>query len=241
MEKPCPKCGNRYKNLGQHWEMSSKCSHPSFTQHQKEVITGLMMGDATIDRGNKNPLIKCEMVSPNYLEHIDNVFGPIGTYVSLSHTAEESAKRSRDSGFDPNARGQNYSDVYIWRSRTHPDLQQWANWYSTGEKVWPKDIELTPTVLKHWYCGDGCWSNSGTKNHMKISTDNEAKNVEKINSIFENSNLPSNLTYNINKRKNNDNTLKCDIEFTVEQSKELWEYMGEPLPDFEYKWPNEFQ
>jgi len=229
----CQQCGNEYKRIGQHWSMSSSCSHPSFTDHQKEIITGLLMGDGYIDTCSKNPYITVNMISPNYLEYIADEFGVLGGDVSLKITAAESAKRNKDSGFDPNAKEQNYSDKYQWQSMSHPELQEFADWYSSGKKVWPADIELTPTVLKHWYCGDGYWDNSGSRNGIRIAMANEVDNTNKVDQMFKNIGLSAPSNYGVS-----ENT--CDAQFTVEQSKELWQYMGAPLPDFEYKWPRKF-
>jgi hypothetical protein len=233
----CPECCEKYKSIGNHWYWIPK-HRPDFTQKQKEVITGVMMGDACINRGNKNPNIKCVMSSPNYLEYLDYIFGCLGAGVSLIKTAAEGAKESRDKGFNQNAKAKNYSDVYRWRSKSHPNLQKWADWYSTGKKVWPKDIKLTPTVLKHWYCGDGCWSNKNTSNYITISMSNEINNLEKVNQIFENVGLPAPSNYHISERRSGGK--RCNAVWTVEQSKELWEYMGKPLPDFYYKWPKKY-
>jgi len=63
---------------------------------------------------------------------------------------------------------------------------------------------------------------------------NEVNNTDKVNQLFENAGLLSPSNYDIS--ENN-----CIAEFTVDQSKELWQYMGEPLPDFEYKWPEEYR
>jgi len=68
---------------------------------------------------------------------------------------------------------------------------------------------------------------------------NEIENTEKVGQMFENVGLPSPSNYNISERKDGSET--CNAQFTVDQSKELWEYMGEPLPDFEYKWPRRFR
>jgi len=239
VKTPCPYCGKEYKLLAQHWRFSPD-HRPEFTQEQKEVITGLIMGDGCINTGdNQNPRIKCVMTSPKYLKHLDNIFGCLGTGVSLKTTAKENANKSRDSGFSPDAEVKNYSDLYVWRSRRNPNLQKWADWYSTGKKVWPEDIELTPTVLKHWYCGDGCWDNQEYNNRIQISMANEIENQDKVNQMFENVGLPSPHNYNISERK--DESKRCGAIWTVEQSHKLWEYMGEPLPDFEYKWPSEYR
>jgi len=235
----CPQCGTEYKMVAQHWNCGS-CERPSFTDHRREIITGLLMGDGTINRSSDgNPLLQCEMISPNYLKYIDGEFGIFGHGVSSAKTAEENAKAKSDSEFRPNAKADNYSDVYRWWSMAHPELQEFAEWYSTGTKVWPSNIELKPTVMKHWYCGDGTWHNHGSHNRIKIGMANEVENTEKIDKMFENVGLSSPSNYAISERK--DGSMNCVAEFTVEQSKELWKYMGEPLPDFEYKWPEEYK
>jgi len=240
MTKICNHCGNEYKKLGTHWSMSSQCSHPSFTDHKREIITGLLMGDGSIKRQkNRNPYLRCGMISKNYLQHIDDQFGVFGNGVSLQMTAAENAKAKRESGFRPNADATDYSDVYIWRSVSHPELQEFADWYAFGQKVWPERIELTPTVLKHWYCGDGHWNNSGTQNRIEIAMANEVDNTDKVDQLFKNVGLPSPSNYVISERK--DGSKRCNAVFTVDQSKELWQYMGEPLPDFEYKWPKGYR
>jgi len=235
MVKICTQCGNEYQRIGQHWSLSSDCSHPSFTDHQREVITGLLMGDGCIHKAkNGNPYLVCSMISENYLQHIDDQFGVFGNVVSLKMTAAESAEHVRETGFDQNADADDYQDLYRWRSIRHPELQEFADWYASGKKVWPESIELTPTVLKHWYCGDGNWNNSGTNNYIRIAMANEVNNTDKVNQLFENAGLPSPSNYDIS--ENN-----CIAEFTVDKSRELWQYMGEPLPDFEYKWPEQYR
>lgn len=235
MSDVCQKCGAEYESIGQHWSKSTNCSHPSFTSHQREIITGLLMGDGTINRSEEyNPFLKSDMISPNYLEYVDEELGVFGMGVSLYRTAEENARNSRESGFSTDAESKNYSDVYRWYSMRHPELKELEDWYSSGEKIWPTDIELTPTVLKHWYCCDGHWDNSGTHNSIQIGMANEAGNTEKVDVMFQNAGLPAPSNYNTS-------GLKCTAQFRREQSEELWKYMGEPLPDFEYKWPEEYR
>ena len=232
----CTQCEKKYQKVAMHWSKSSQCKHPSFSNYHKEIITGILMGDGCIGRNGKNPRLICRMISPNYLNYVDQQFGIFGNGVSMCKTAKESAEHASKSGFRPNAKPENYHDIYKWSSMKHPELKKFSNWYKTGKKVWPESIELTPTVLKHWYCGDGTWNNTGTKNRIKIGMSNEVDNREKVSNLFRNVGLPQPSNYNINEY--NDGGKKCDAEFTVEQSKRLWKYMGEPLPDFEYKWPD---
>jgi len=229
----CQQCGNEYQKIATHWSMNSSCNHPSFTDHQKEIVVGLLMGDGYINNSAKYPYVQVGMISPNYLEYIADEFDILGSSVYLRITAEDNAQKTKNSGFSPNAEAENYSDVYWWQSICHPELQEFADWYSSGKKVWPADIKLTPTVLKHWYCGDGHWANHSSDNFIQISMTNEKENTNKIDEMFRNVGLPVPKKYAISETK-------CDARFTVAQSKELWEYMGNPLPDFEYKWPDRY-
>jgi len=119
MGNVCQQCGNEYQRIGGHWSKSSSCSHPSFTDHQQKIITGLLMGDGSICFSNKNPYVEVSMISPNYLQYVANEFGVLSSGVSLKMTAAENAKAKRDSGFSPNANAENYSDVYRWCSMSH--------------------------------------------------------------------------------------------------------------------------
>jgi hypothetical protein len=233
----CPECGDEYEMLGTHWRWNS--SHrPELTQKQTEITTGLLMGDGYINENGKNCYMTTDMISPNYLEYLDEIFGILGCGVSLTKTAAESAKQSRDSGFTPNAKAENYSDVYKWRTRNHPKFNEFREWYSSGKKVWPEDIELTPTVLKHWYVGDGSYSNVSSRSRIRIAMNNEIKNTEKISQYFVDAELPEPSNYDIQDAKYGKT---CVAQWTEKDSQKLFEYMGEPLPDFEYKWPEEYR
>lgn len=235
MTDTCNQCGNRYKVVAQHWSKSNNCSHPDFTDKQLEVTVGLLMGDGCLFRsGDGHPRLQSKMISKEYLNYVDEVFGKFGKGVTLCQTAEKSAEENRESGFSESANARNYSDKWRWFSMSHPDFQKFSDWYSSGEKVWPDNIKLTPTVLKHWYCGDGNFHKSGTPGCIRISMLNESRNTEKVDQMFRDSGLPVPSNYDTSK-------YKCDAVFTVEDSKKLWDYMGKPLPDLQYKWPQEYR
>jgi len=230
----CEQCENEYKSISKHWAGSKNCKYPELSNSQEDVITGIVMGDGCIKREKgKNPKLVVEMTSQNYLHHIADIFSPMGGDVRVGRTPEELAKNSIKSGNNLNAKAENYNQSYVWMF-SHPQLQKFADWYSTGKKVWPKDIELTPTVLKHWYCGDGCWRNKNGNNRIVIAMANESRNTGKVTKMFENVGLPRPINYDIVENRNGQD---CRATFSVEQSKTLWKYMGKPLPDFEYKWP----
>lgn len=230
----CHECGGGYQRLGQHWSMGNTCSHPPLTDKQRDIVVGLLMGDGNLHRRSKNSYLQCNMITEGYLHHLDEVFGMISCGVTFVKSAEDSAKENRNSGFSPNAKEENYHDVYQWRSRNLPDLNGYNSWYETGEKVWPDDIDLTPTVLKHWYCGDGHYADKAKSDCITIALSNEAHNEEKVNNYFTRKGLPE-PTWAYSKRSR-DGSEKCSIKFARPGSQELFDYMGDPLPGFHYKW-----
>ena len=226
----CPECDNEYSCLGNHWGMSD-CSYPSLTQKQKEVITGILMGDGCICDTSKNPRLKVTNTSEKYLQYLDELFGCLSSGYHVSKTPEESAAIKKPHSETSNV--ENCSTIYEWSTRSLPELKEFS-WYSSGKKVWPDDIDLTPTTLKHWFCGDGTWNNSGYRNYIAIAMKNERENTEKVTSYFENVNIPSPSNYATTNGV-------CIAQFTTKDSSTLWEYMGDPIDGFEYKWPSEYR
>lgn len=232
----CPECDNEYTNLGMHW--SHNPSHRiSFTDNQKEIIKGLLMGDGHLNRGGKNPYINVNTIAKDYLEYLDGIFGVFSTGVRLFRTAEENAEVVEDYDLIEGDTVDGYNDIYWLKTRSHPELKEYTSWYTDEGKLFPDDVELTPTSLKHWYCGDGNIDTYPNKPLFQISSSNESENDEKLLNIFNNSGLPEpNLV-----KQTRDGVTTTSIRFTSDESQKLWEYMGEPLPDFEYKWPEEYR
>lgn len=226
MIETCHDCGETYEVVAQHWSQSD-CTHPEPTQYQKEIITGLLMGDGCCTTVSKNPLVVVGMASPNYLKYVNEQFPVLGYDVILSTTADESADINER--YKDNVHREEYSDIYEWRTKANPYFHKFQDWYESGKKVFPDDIKLTPTVLKHWYCGDGSTQKIGNYYKASISTVKERSNVVKIEDYFKMVGLPE-----------PDWWTEHEMHWEKEHSREIFEYMGDPLPDFEYKWPDDW-
>jgi hypothetical protein len=240
----CEQCGSEYSRIGTHWSTSAVCEYPNLDKEVKEILIGLLMGDGNVgSKSAKNSNIHCSMISKNYLKFLDDKFDWLSTGVSLKRSSKESAEIAKSSGFSPKAKNENYSDIYTLCTRSHPFITNLSDWYSSGNKVWPKDIELTPTVLKHWYCGDGSINRSGKNSSPRIiiSMANEYGNSSKISNYFKNVGLPEPSNYTSWQTGHWNDNKNFDAQWTVEESKELWNYMGNPLPDFYYKWPEGYR
>jgi len=226
----CKQCNEEFERLGSHWYASSQCDFPNFTHFQHSVITGLLMGDACIDNSTGNPSIVINMTNKNFLQHLDKLFGNKSSGVSFMRSGKEQAKHGR---FSDNP--ENYSDQYRWKSRTNPKLSEYRDWYKSGEKIFPKGLELDETVLKYWYVCDGTYDTSGHHKRISIAASNEIDNEKKIRNYFNSANIPEPSGWNTSVRESGGR--RCNIYWTNEDTEILFDYMGDKLPGFEYKWP----
>ena len=225
----CPDCREEFNKLGNHWQWNPE-HRPELTEEQKEVITGLLMGDGSIVNRDNNGYFVVEMIKKEFLEYLTEIFPIIGKGVKKVSTAEEKAKARIMRG-DENVNISNHNDIYMFSTCTLPDFKQFSDWYEGGEKEWPDDIDLTPTILKYWYVSDGTYARpESDASYISISAVKEKDNANKITNYFEQKGF--NISY-FNRSSGNFN-----IIFDPDTTSEIFEYMGKPLPGFEYKWPN---
>lgn len=229
MEK-CIECGKEFEKLGMHWRYNKK-HRPSYTQKQNEIIKGLLMSDAWLSKRKENPRLCIENTNEKYLRYLKEVFGAMGCEVRLKESAKKSAKNARKSGFRPDAKEENYKDVYYFTLRSHPELKRYSGWYSSGKKVWPQKLEMNPNTLKHLYCGDGSYERSLDK--ISIAARNERGNKKKLEKYFSKNNLPKPKWH---ESKVEDGRL-FSMYWYSEEARELFDYMGAAPPGFGYKWP----
>jgi len=215
----CPNCGSSYKSLGHHYARSS-CDYPNISDTLYQKLTGILMGDGCISERNNYPYMRVEMANKKFLDHLEQSNPEIFGSVRLHQTAAERASRDSNSGWNDNASEENYSDVYVIQTYSHPMLEEFASWYDSGQKEFPS-VELSPIVLKYWYCCDG---NKTEYDNLRIGCSNEINNVDKIETMFDH--LPVEVKYDGNQ-----------IWFRKDDSRVLYEYMGGPVEGFKYKWP----
>lgn len=220
MTDVCDDCGREFKNIGSHlWQ--TNCSYPEISGYKMEVLRGMLMGDASLYRQSKLPYFQVRMVNKEFLEHLDTLFSTLSRGISFERSAKESKKALSE--ISPNTNAKNCSDLYLWRTMAHVKFNTFRSWYSSGEKQFPH-IDMSPTVLKYWYVCDGSLD-SKYGSYIRISAYNERSNKEKLFSLFDSTPIePSRISKN------------GAISFNKENSIEMLDWMGEPLPGFKYKW-----
>jgi hypothetical protein len=215
----CPGCGRRFESLGQHWRFSQDCV-PTLTERQHEIITGSMMGDGTVIRTKEGtrPMFKIRVIKREYIEKIKKEFGVMMTKVRYVNAENNNGSTE---------------DLYCVQTRSLSELERYRKWYSSGQKVWPDDISLTPTVLRHWYCQDGHLRSWGRgRPQSDIALDNERGNEQKVMSYFKDSDAP------VPDRWHEDE-YNTRIVWNADKTEKLFDYIGEPEPGFLYKWAGE--
>ena len=192
----------------------------------------MILGDGYInDPGEraKNCRFGAQMINKVFLEHLSEELNPFSKGVSHRLSAEDSAQKHRDRGFNPDADSSNYSDIWLYSSTTHPDLNEIREWwYPDGTKSFPEGLDLTPTVVKYWYAGDGSlyWDTRNTETrqpHLEFGVNNEMHRPEYLEALFESKGFSATLTSN-------------KLHFTADSTRRLLDWMGDPPSGFEYKW-----
>jgi len=182
----------------------------SVSKRQHEILTGILMSDGWASYGNprKTAKIQVDMITEEFITWLKEQMGDVCGDI---YQREPNNKK--------------HKTQYRLSTRCLEEFVQYREWYSSGEKVWPEDIKLTPLTLKMLFVGDGtaAKTHSGSK-FIKICLKKERENKEKIEKMFER------VGFEVKWHG-------YSIRFTVQESRDIWEYMGSPPPGFEYKWP----
>lgn len=232
----CGQCGEKYSEIGTHWSKSSNCEYEGICELKMEMVVGLMMGDGCVGgKENKNQRVKVDWSSKRQCLWLDDCMGWLSTGVSHVRTPEESARNMEVSGLNGekySANTDNFSDMYEVYTRRHPNFSVFMDWYNSGEKVWPENIDLTPTTLLFWYVSDGDYNVYGTNNYISIAMKNEKNNTEKVCNYFSSADLPQ---PSFNRGGERPQWSVKDTNILLDYMKKSPFYSGGGPPGFEYK------
>lgn len=120
-------------------------------EHAKEIIIGSLLSDGCITKstGGKNYYWTQTSIS---MEYIDLLKKEIDINLNKYVINEKEYNISNKKGIAKKA--------YTLKSRASVTFTKYRKiWYPNNIKIVPYDINLTPTVLLHWYLGDGYLDN----------------------------------------------------------------------------------
>jgi len=208
MSKECPTCGSEYQNLASHWSRSS-CDYPDLDPWKIETIQGMLLGDGCITHGPKNAFFVTSMTNRLFLEYLNE---ELGWLTDTIHQHD-----SQQTGSKPQYRLQTMAIPHF---NTMKD-----RWYSDSQKRIPKDT-LTKREVKLWYVCDGCmaWSEDVNRASPRFSivTLHDDRDVL-IKTLRDNG---------ISAVKRSES-----VAVPADGTDAFLQWLGDPLPGFEYKWP----
>lgn len=212
-----------------HWNRS-ECDYPPFSAELWELLTGILLGDGDIHgKRDTNAHFRVRMTNRRFLEFVDRELGILSKGVFLARTAEaqvETAKKNRREGrkgFETVSE-ENYHELYGLRTCSHPALDEFRDWYRSGEKRYPADLELTPIVTKAWYVCDGWLAReAGNRSRVMFKVTNEAHRPDYLVDLFDRVGFEVGFSRN-------------SIQVPADETERLLDWMGGPFPGFEYKW-----
>jgi hypothetical protein len=219
----CPNCGDDFERLGLHW-FHGTCPYPQLDREQTQLLTGVLMGDGSIPRTKDNEVFRLPMINRRFLRWFDEQMGVMTTGLRIKKTATELARLNRESGFSPRADAEQYHDIYTVWTRTHPYVTKLREWYDSGEKRFPADLELTSRVAAFWYACDGYLDfGDWGRPRAGIKARNEQDRGAFLESLFDAT--PISPQYQ-----------RHELRFSCDDTERLIDWLGDPPPGFEYKW-----
>lgn len=183
------------------------------------------MGDGTLLRDGTNAAVAVEMTNRRYLRWLDSKLGMFATGVSMKHSEEEQRERAQNSRLESVRKASSYKPSHLLLTRKHPEFNRFLSWYETGEKLYPEDLTLTPTILRHWYCCDGTLNipACAVNPEATIVCKNEMSREKYIIDLFEDAG------FSVYARDGR-------FRFPVTETQRLLDWIGPAPPGFEYKW-----
>jgi hypothetical protein len=167
------------------------------------------------------------MTNIDYLEWLSDELGFIGCDVRDHTTALGQAEKSHSLeqlSDDPT----HYSDVHVISVRSHDEINDLYNkWQTEDGKIIPKDLDLTPTSVGHWYAGDGYLDYGGRgRAKARIKAEFMQGRLGRIQSMFNDIGFNPTITEG------------GSIQFPAEETDYFLNWIDGPFPGFEYKWEN---
>lgn len=181
-----------------------------------DIITGSLLSDGCINNSNngKNYFWTHTSINEDYIDYIISE-----TNLNLSK------KFNKEKEFYYKNKKYKSKKNFYFKSKSSVSFTNYKKlWYKNRIKVVPENIKITPTVLLHWYLGDGSISR---ENGITLCTDSFSS--ESINYLmYELSNLKFLPMLNY---------LNNRIIIPNKRVKEFLNLIGNcPVKSFEYKW-----
>ena len=137
----------------------AKANHCNLSDEAKQWIDGELMGDACLYSTSKYSAgFRYGSKYPEYIQYVSETLKSFGI--------ERAGKINKCYIKKGNCYGYNYASL------SYPELLLIRErWYPEGKKIIPRDLKLTPLVLRQGHIGDGCLHhNKNQKSYINLAT-----------------------------------------------------------------------
>jgi hypothetical protein len=228
-KEQCPTCNEWFSKIGMHWSKGS-CPYPPISEHNMELLKGMMLGDGTLSTTNSNPRVAVQMNNLTFLKALSEHLGWLGGKVYKNKTATEQA-RDINKIIDSSHTAEDAHDYYVCNIKSHPQLTRFEEWYETGEIRFPCNLTVSPIALLMWYISDGGLNHDrrseNSRPYVRFDSQNESERPDTIVGALEEHGFTVGQSGK-------------EFRLSVEDSEDFFDLIGhEPVLGFEYKWEYE--
>jgi len=213
-EERCPYCGEWYSKIGIHWSRGS-CHYPPISEYKMQLLRGMMFGDGNLDTTNKNPRFRIGMINTRFLQWLDSEFGWLTNGLTMKRTCVETAK-SVCENLGGDTQPEDGYDLYCIKTKSHPQFERFISWYDSGEIVFPFGFSVSGDLRNR----------SNGYSSVRFSSANESNRPAHIKGALE----EHGFTVGVSGYK---------FRLSTEDTEDFFEFIGDPVPGFEYKWAYE--
>lgn len=169
------------------------------------------MGDGNIDQTDGHCRFRVGMVNYKFLSWV--------AYELYNFVNLPAVRLQDEAGY----RGGEREDYYMLRTISHPYFDSLREWYTDNGKKIPLE-KPTPLELKMWYVADG-----GTMDGRPfIRIDSQKEQVKALQKAISKTGIKPSI---VDQGK--------QLNILNDDRNKFFEYIGAPVPGFEYKWPSE--
>lgn len=193
------------------------------TQHEKEVIDGLLLSDASLQRRSATARFGLVTIHKEFSQHVSELLSVKSKfYYKEAHegTCKGVPVHSKES-----------YPLYTLRDIAFNELHE--KWYPNGKKIVPEYLKLSPTIVKYWFYGDGCSSYVGL-NSVKLKFSTESFTLTECKRLTNMLSMMSGAKFTPYKVRADQYVLACQRMQCVNL---FFDYIGQSdLKCFDYKW-----
>jgi hypothetical protein len=192
----------------------------------KEILNGLILSDATCQIVGKGltPRIEIATIHEEFANHI------ISTLPLRCNITETPGYSKIVNGIQWNAKLQ-----YRVISRVDLCLHEFRRlWYTNNKKTVPRNLSLSPLLLKYWFLGDGHSSYiAGSRGYVQVGFSTNGFTLDDCKYLVKKLQKDCNLYGSISKDRGHHKIKICRND----DVNRFFDYIGEPkLQCFNYKW-----